>query len=208
MTADGLVARPRRRWVRTTDSRHGPRVAPNVLVRQFAVPAIGGVNRVWGSDSTYIPTREGWLFLAIVLDLGSRRVVGWAMQATMEERLVCDALSMAVQHRRPPAGLLHHADRGREYAGRAYQAQLATHGLTSSMSRKGNCWDNAVAESFFATLEHELLAEADFASREAARRAIVPFIEVLYNRERLHSSLGYVSPVAYEVNLAARDKAA
>jgi putative transposase len=208
MREDGLVARPRRRWVRTTDSRHGHPVAPNVLDRQFDVTAIGGVDRVWASDITYIPTREGWLFLAIVLDLGSRRVVGWAMQATMEERLVCDALAMALAHRRPAAGLLHHADRGSQYAGRAYQALLAAHGLTSSMSRKGNCWDNAVAESFFATLEHELLAEADFVSREDARRAIFPFIEGWYNRERLHSSLGYVSPVEYEANLAVREKAA
>lgn len=208
MRDDGLVARPKRRWVRTTDSRHRHPVAPNVLDRQFAVTAIGGVDRVWASDITYIPTREGFLFLAIVLDLGSRRVVGWAMQATMDERLVCDALTMALAHRRPAAGLLHHADRGSQYAGRAYQAHLATHGLTSSMSRKGHCWDNAVAESFVATLEHELLAEADFASRDAARRAIFPFIEEWYNRERLHSSLGYVSPVEYEVNLAARENAA
>ncbi len=208
MREEGLVARRRRRWVATTESHHAHPVAPNRLNRHFAVAAVGDVDRVWASDITYIPTREGWLFLAIVLDLGSRRVVGWAMHPTLEERLVLAALRMALQQRCPAAGLLHHADRGSQYAGRAYQGLLAAHGLTSSMSRKGNCWDNAVAESFFATLEHELLAEEDFPSREAARRAIFAFIEVWYNRERRHSSLGYVSPVAYEAQLAAHRNAA
>lgn len=208
MREDGLVARRRRRWVGTTDSRHAHPVAPNTLDRHFDVGQVGGVNRVWVSDITYIPTRAGWLYLAIVLDLGSRRIVGWAMHYTLAERLVLDALRMALRQRRPTAGLLHHADRGSQYAGRAYQALLAAHGLTSSMSRRGNCWDNAVAESFFATPEHELLADADFGSRDEARRAIFTFIEVWYNRERRHSSLGYVSPAIYEQHLAAQTEAA
>lgn len=203
MREDGLVARARRRAVRTTDSAHAHPVAPNTLARQFPVAAVRGVDRVWASDITYIPTREGWLYLAVVLDLGSRRVVGWAMRATLEEALVLDALRMALGQRQPAAGLLHHSDRGSQYAGGAYQALLAAHGLSCSMSRKGDCWDNAVVESFFATLEHELLTDADFPSREAARRAIFAFIEVWYNRERQHSSLGYVSPAEYEQRLQA-----
>lgn len=170
--------------------------------------AVGGVNRVWASDITYIPTREGWLFLAIVLELGSRRVGGWAMPSTLEERLVLEALRMALPHRRPAAGGLHPADRGRPYAGRASQAVLTAHGLTSRRTRKGNCWDNAGAERVFATREHELLAEEEFPAREAARRAIFPFIEEWYNRERRHSSLGSVRPVAYEAQLAACSNAA
>lgn len=203
MREDGLVARRPRRFVRTTDSAHPHPVAPNTLARGFAVAEIAGVDRVWASDITYVPTREGWLYLAAVLDLGSRRVVGWAMRDTLEEALALDALRMALTQRRPAAGLLAHSDRGSQYAGSAYQALLTAEGLTCSMSRKGNCWDNAVAESFFATLEHELLTESDFPSRPAARRAIFEFIEVWYNRERRHSSLGYVSPAEYEQRLQA-----
>lgn len=203
MRADGLVARRPRRVARTTDSAHRHPVAPNTLARNFAVPEIGGVDRVWTSDITYIPTQEGWLYLAAVLDLGSRRVVGWAMRESLEEALALDALRMALAQRRPGAGLIAHSDRGSQYAGGAYQALLAAHGLRCSMSGRGDCWDNAVAESFFATLEHELLAESDFPSRQAARRAIFEFIEVWYNRERRHSSLGYVSPAEYEQRLHA-----
>ena len=203
MREDGLVARRPRRFVRTTDSAHAQPVAPNHLARRFAVGEIGGPDRVWASDITYVPTREGWLYLAVVLDLASRRVVGWAMRETLEEALALDALRMALAQRRPAAGLLHHSDRGSQYAGGAYQALLAAHALTCSMSRKGDCWDNAVAESFFATLEHELLADADFPSRQTARRAIFEFLEVWYNRERRHSSLGYASPVEYEEQQAA-----
>ena len=201
MREDGLVARARRRAVRTTDSAHAHPVASNTLARQFPVAAIGGVGRVWASDITYVPTAQGWLYLAVVLDLGSRRVIGWAMALTLEERLVLDALRMALGQRPPPAGLLHHSDRGSQYAGAAYQALLAAYGIACSMSRQGDCWDNAVVESFFATLEHELLTETTFPSREAARRAIFAFIEVWYNRERQHSSLGYVSPAEYEQRL-------
>ena len=203
MRADGLVARRPRRVVRTTDSRHEAPVAHNQLARRFAVGEIAGLDHVWVGDITYVPTQEGWLYLAVVLDLGSRRVVGWAMRETLAEELALDALRMALGQRRPGAGLLHHSDRGSQYAGGAYQGCLAAHGLQCSMSRKGDCWDNAVAESFFATLEHELLAEADFASRQAARRAIFEFIEIWYNRERRHSSLGYVSPSEYEQRLQA-----
>lgn len=198
MRAAGLVARRRRRFVRTTVALPGAPVAPNHLARRFAVAEIPGPNCVWVSDITYIPTRAGWLYLAIVLDLASRRVIGWAMGDTLDETLALDALRMALQHRRPATTLLHHSDRGSQYAGRAYRALLAAHGITCSMSRKGDCWDNAVAESFFATLEHELLADEDFPSRQAARRAIFEFIEVWYNRARRHSSLGYVSPAVYE----------
>lgn len=208
MRADGLVARRPARRVRTTDSAHPHPVAPNHLARRFAVADIGGVDRVWASDITYIPTEQGWLYLAVVLDLGSRRVIGWGMRTTLEEALVLDALRMALAARRPPPGLLQHSDRGSQYAGGAYQALLAAQGITGSMSRKGDCWDNAVVESFFATLEHELLTDARFPSREAARRAIFAFIEVWYNRERRHSSLGYVSPVEYEAQLEARPQAA
>ena len=162
------------------------------------MPVRGGLDRVWASDITYVPTGEGWLFLAVVLDLASRRVIGWAMRDTLEEALALDALRMALAQRRPRPGLLHHSDRGSQYAGGAYRARLAAAGITCSMSRKGNCWDNAVAESFFATLEHELLTDADFPSHQAAQRAIFEFIEVWYNRARLHSTLGYMSPVQYE----------
>lgn len=203
MREDGLVARRPRRGVRTTDSAHPRPVAPNTLARRFAIADIGGVDRVWASDITYIPTREGWLYLAAVLDLGSRRVVGWAMDASLEERVVLEALRMALGQRQPATALLHHSDRGSQYAGGAYQGLLAAYGLRCSMSRKGDCWDNAVVESFFATLEHELLLDSDFTSRHAARRAIFEFIEVWYNRERRHSSLGYVSPAEYEQRLHA-----
>lgn len=203
MREDGLAARRPQRFVRTTDATHAYPVAPNRLARRFAVGGIGDMDRVWASDITYVPTQEGWLYLAVVLDLRSRRVIGWAMRASLEEALVLDALRLALGQRQPRAGLLAHSDRGSQYAGGAYQALRAAHGLTCSMSRKGDCWDDAVAESFFATLEHELLADSDFPSRQAARRAIFEFIEVWYNRERRHSSLGYVSPAEYEQRLQA-----
>jgi len=208
MREDGLVGRRPRRRVRTTDSRHGEPIAPNVLERRFAVGAAGGLNRVWVSDITYIPTREGWLFLAVVLDLASRRVVGWAMRETLEAELALAALHLALAGRRPARGLVHHSDRGSQYASGAYRAVLAAHGLLASMSRKGDCWDNAVAESFFATLEAELILGADWATRAEARSAIFEFIEVWYNRERRHSSLGYRSPVQYEAEVLSWARAA
>ena len=194
----GLVARRRRRFVVTTDATHAHPIAANRLARQFAVGAIGGPDRVWVSDITYLPTREGWLYLAVVLALGSRRVVGWAMRHTLEQGLTLEALAMALAHRRPARGVLHHSDRGSQYAAGAYRAQLAASGMECSMSRAGDCYDNAVAESFFATLKTELVAGAQWPTREAARAAVFEYIEVWYNRQRRHSSLGYVAPAVYE----------
>lgn len=204
MREDGLVVhRRRRRVVRTTDSAHAHPVAPNVLARRFALAEVPDVNRVWVSDVTYVPTREGWLYLAIVLDLASRRVVGWAMRDTLEADLATSALRMALTARRPEPGLLHHSDRGCHYASDDYRALLAEHRCVVSMSRKGDCWDNAVAESFFATLEFELILKHDWPTRDAARRAIFRYIETWYNRERRHSTLDYVSPAHYEKQLQA-----
>lgn len=208
MREDGLVGRRPRRFVRTTQSRPADPIAPNVLDRQFGVETMAQPNRAWVSDITYIPTREGWLFLAIVLELASRRVVGWAMRETLEEDLALAALRMALAARRPGPGLLHHSDRGSQYTGGAYRKLLATHRMVTSMSKKGDCWDNAVAESFFATLEIELRLEADWLTRDAARAAIFEYIETWYNRERRHSSLGYRSPVAYEAEVLHHGQAA
>lgn len=201
MREDGLVARPKRRFVVTTDSAHTEPVASNLLARRFALAAHPTPDRAWVGDLTYIPTREGWLYLAVLLDLTTRRVVGWATGATLETALPLAALRQALAERRPAAGLIAHSDRGSQYASQAYRAVLAAHGAVQSMSRKGDCWDNAVAESFFSTLEHELLDDADFHSRHEAQRAIFEFIEVWYNRQRRHSTLGYVSPVQYERQL-------
>jgi putative transposase len=199
MRVDGLAGkRRRRRRPMTTDSRHAQPVAPNVLARRFAVEEIAAVDRVWAGDITYLPTREGWLYLAVVLDLASRRVIGWAMRATLERALTLSALQMALAHRRPSRGVLHHSDRGSQYACGDYQALLAQHGLMCSMSKRGDCFDNAVAESFFATLEVELVAGADWQTPEEASAVVFEYIEVWYNRQRRHSSLGYVSPVQYE----------
>ncbi len=198
MRAEGVRAKQRRRFRITTDSTHAAPIAPNTLARQFAVDKIGGPNQVWTSDITYVATREGWLYLAIVLDLRSRRVVGWAMRRTLEWELARDALTMALSHRQPEAGLLHHSDRGVQYACDAYRALLGDHAIRCSMSRRGNCWDNAVAESFFATLKTELVLDADWATREEARGALFRYIEMWYNRRRRHSSLGYVSPLEFE----------
>ena len=198
MQEDGLAARrPTARRVSTTDSNHDHPIAPNLLARQFDVNGIA-VNRVWVSDITYIPTREGWLYLATVLDLGSRRCVGWAMRDSMEVELALSALRMAREARRPPGGLIHHSDRGSQYAAQKYRAELAAHGMIASMSGKGNCYDNAVAESFFATIEFELIMLSDWQTKEEARRAIFRYIETWYNRKRRPSTLGYISPAEYE----------
>ena len=180
--------------------RHAHPIAPNLLARQFDVNSVG-LNRVWVSDITYVPTRSGWLYLATVLDLASRRVVGWAMRDTLEAELAVSALKMAIAARGPAPGLIHHSDRGSQYACADYQAVLAAHGMIASMSRKGNCWDNAVAESFFATLEFELIMHATRETRDDARRAIFRYIETWYNRRRRHSTLAYVSPTTYEERL-------
>ena len=201
MREDGLVARPRKRpRVSTTDSNHANPIAPNLLARQFDVNGIG-INKIWVADITYIPTREGMLYLATVLDLGSRRCVGWAMRDTLELELALSALQMARDARHPGAGLIHHSDRGSQYTSGAYRDELAAHGMIASMSGKGDCYDNAVAESFFATLEFELLMQSDWHTREEARRGIFRYIETWYNRKRRHSTLGYISPAVYEAQL-------
>jgi transposase InsO family protein len=201
MRQEGLVARPKRRArVVTTTSDHADPIAPNLLGRQFDVTGIA-INRIWVGDITYIPTREGHLYLATVLDLGSRRCVGWALRDSMEVELVMIALRMARETRRPAPGLIFHSDRGSQYASSEYRTELAAHGMLASMSAKGDCYDNAVAESFFATLEFELVMKHDWHTRAEARRAICRYIEGWYNRRRRHSTLGYISPAAYEAQL-------
>jgi transposase InsO family protein len=181
--------------VRTTDSSHGLPVAENLLSREFHRSAS---NQAWVSDITYVPTDEGWLYLATTLDLYSRRIVGWSMRERMTSDLVIDALAMAVEQRHPPSGLIHHSDRGSQYASAAFRKMLAAHGMICSMSRKGEVYDNAVIESFYGTLKRELVSRSQYATRDDARRAIFEWIEVFYNRQRLHSSLGYLSPADYE----------
>jgi putative transposase len=201
MRENGLVARPcKRPRVATTESNHADPIAPNLLDRKFDVNGVG-INRVWVADITYIPTREGMLYLATVLDLGSRRCVGWAMRDTLEVELALSALRMARAARVPEPGLIHHSDRGSQYTSGAYRTELAAHGMIASMSGKGDCYDNAVAESFFSTLEFELLMKNDWPTRAEARRAIFRYIETWYNRRRRHSSLGYLSPAEYEQQL-------
>jgi len=201
MREEGLVARPRNRpRVSTTDSNHDHPIAPNLLAREFDVNGVG-INRVWIADITYIPTREGTFYLATVLDLGSRRCVGWAMRDTLEVELALSALRMARAARVPEPGLIHHSDRGSQYTSGDYRAELAAHGMVASMSGKGDCYDNAVAESFFSTLEFELLMKNDWHTRADARRAIFAYIETWYNRKRRHSTLGYLSPADYEQQL-------
>jgi transposase InsO family protein len=203
MRLEGVRAKRRRAFRVTTDSRHGQPVAPNVLDRQFAVEQVGTPDRVWAGDITYVATREGWLYLAVVLDLASRRVVGWAMRHTLERRLACDALEMAVERRPPAAGVLHHSDRGSQYASSDFRALLEHAGMSASMSRTGDCWDNAVVESFFSTLKRELVEEAAWATREEARLALFEWIEVWYNRQRRHSALGYLSPMQFAQAMSA-----
>lgn len=203
MREGALVARPRKtRRVVTTDSAHDDPIAPNRLGRQFDVSGVA-LNRVWVADLTYIPTREGMLYVAAVLDLGSRRCVGWAMRDTLEVDLALGALRMARAARRPGPGLIHHSDRGSQYTARAYQQELTAHGMVASMSRKGDCYDNAVAESFFSTLEFELVMRHDWHTKAEARRAIGRYIETWYNPIRRHSTLGYLSPAAYEAQVQA-----
>lgn len=205
MRAEGLRVKVRRRGrPQTTDSRHPHPVAENVLARRFSVKEITAPNRVWAGDITYVPTREGWLYLAVILDLASRRVVGWSMGRTLEASLAMAALQMAIAARKPSDGLTHHSDRGVQYAAFAYQELLARHQLVPSMSRRANCYDNAVVESFFATLEWELIERSNWATRDEARRAIFEYIECWYNQKRRHSSLGYLSPAEYERQLSSR----
>jgi transposase InsO family protein len=191
----GIEARRRRRFRAGQAARNNAPSAPNLLNRQFHVEA---ADRLWAGDITFVPTREGWLYLAILLDLYSRRVVGWAMSEKQNRQLAIDALTMAIERRNPPPGLIHHTDQGLLYATSAYREILQAHHMIPSMSRKGDCYDNACAESFFSGLKNELIWDCDFRTRREARAAIFEWIEVFYNRQRLHQSLDYVSPVRYE----------
>ena len=181
----------------TTQSSHDEPVAPNVVDRQFSLASNPAPDVTWAGDITYIPTKEGWLYLAVLLDLASRRVVGWALGTRVDQELTLRALRMALLHRGARDGR-HHSDRGVQYAALAYQRLLAEAGFTASMSRVGNCWDNAVVESFFATLTKELLVDGGFETRAEASRAVFEFIEIWYNRQRRHSTLGYRTPVEFE----------
>lgn len=193
----GLSGKMRRRFVRTTDSKHAHPVAPNLLSRDFHADR---PNQRWSGDITYLRTPDGWLYLAVVLDLFSRYVVGWAVSRFIDRGLVQAALEMALEHRDPASGLLHHSDRGSQYASGDYQAILEARGITCSMSRRGDCYDNAVVESFFGTLKTEL-GEL-FESEEDARRRLFDYIEVFYNQRRRHSTLGYQSPGEFERSVA------
>src|SRR5256886_17403097 len=192
-----IMARPR--WVRTTDSRHDFPIAPNLLERNFTATA---PNRIWLADITYIETDQGWLYLAAVMDLYSRRIVGWAMEDHLRAELPLTALRMAISAQRPGAGLIHHSDRGVQYASHDYRAALAAAGITASMSRKADCYDNAPMESFFHTLKTELVHHRQYQTRAEAQRDIFAFIEGFYNRTRLHSAIGYIAPIEMELKAA------
>lgn len=195
MRENGIRAVQKRKSKRTTRSDHAFPIAQNLLERDFDA---AGPNQVWLADITYVRTAEGWLYLAAVLDAFSRKIVGWAMSETMSRKLCIDALKMAVLNRKPPEGLVHHSDRGLQYASGDYQQLLEDNGIVCSMSRKGDCWDNAPMESFFGTLKSESLHRVDFATRNEARRQIFDFIEVFYNRQRIHSALDFMSPAEFE----------
>ena len=197
----GIKARRKRKYRVTTDSKHDFPVAENLLDREFYC---AGPNQVWASDVTYIWTLEGWLYLATVIDMHSRMVVGWSMSERLDRGLVLDALSMAIGRRNPGPGLTHHSDRGSQYASNDYQGALAKHKMRCSMSRKGDCWDNAVVESFFSSLKTERGHHRLYRSRAEARRDIFEYIEVFYNRVRLHSTLGYLSPAQFESQTLAK----
>jgi transposase InsO family protein len=195
MRENSIRAKQSRKFKVTTNSKHNYPVAPNLLNRQFEIDC---PNKVWVSDITYIWTSEGWLYLAGVLDLYSRRIVGWSMSRRITEQLTLDALNQAVTHRQPPKGLLHHSDQGKQYASNNYQKLLKNQRMICSMSRKGDCWDNAVMESFFGTLKTELIYHEKFITREDAKLKIFDYIEMFYNCKRRHSSLGSKSPVEFE----------
>ncbi len=195
MSRAGVAAKTKRKFRCTTDSNHELPVAENIVDRQFEPPA---PNQTWTADITYIPTREGWLYLAVVEDLHSRQIVGWSMSERIDSRLVVDALAMAVARRLPGEDLVSHSDRGSQYASEHYRRLLSGHGITCSMSRRANCWDNAPMESFFASLKKELVHDEDYQTRAETRASLFEYIEVFYNRIRRHSSLGYRSPVEFE----------
>ena len=191
----GLLAKRIRRFRVMHEPHEFAPPAPNRLQQRFVAAA---PNRIWAGDLTAIATRAGWVYLAVILDLYSRRVIGWAMSRKPDQHVALTALQMALTHRRPQPGVIHHTDQGATYTSLAYQRQLTQTGLVASMSRKGNCYDNAVVESFFSTLKNELVHDRDFWTHEAAQSAVFEFIEVFYNRQRLHQALGYVSPVQFE----------
>ena len=205
MHENGMFACCRRRFRVTTNSAHGLPVADNVLGRSLTVKA---PDRAWVTDITYVWTGEGWLYLAVVIDLFSRRVVGWSMSERIKTELVLNALKMALDQRVSDTKLLHHSDRGCQYASRAYRKALKDNGITCSMSRKGDCWDNAVAESFFSTFKAELVHREDFVSRSQAQALVFDYIDGFYNSRRRHSSLGYLSPAEYETAAARKELAA
>jgi transposase InsO family protein len=199
MQQEGIVAKRRKKFCITTDSKHSDPVAPNILNREFN---IAQPNTAWVTDVTYVWTQQGWLYLAAILDLCSRRVVGWAASANNDRQLALEALERAKTSRRPRPGLLHHSDRGSVYASRDYRNKLSSYAMIPSMSRKGDCWDNAVAESFFATIKGEMLDHETFETRAEATSAIADYVDAFYNVHRLHSSIGYVSPIEFEMTLS------
>jgi putative transposase len=193
-----LRVKQKRKYKVTTDSKHNLPVAQNILNRKFSPQ---GPNQAWGTDITYLWTQQGWIYLAVVIDLYSRRVVGWCMDRRMRKSLVIRALMMAVNLRKPPAGLIHHSDRGSQYASHAYQRLLKQYGMIGSMSRKGNCWDNAPVERFFSSLKREWTGNRLYRTRFEAIADVREYVAVYYNSRRLHSTLGYTTPMDYEKNL-------
>jgi putative transposase len=200
MRQNDIRAKHKRKFKHTTDSNHSQPVSPNHLAQNFEATA---PNEKWVADITYIPTGEGWLYLATVMDLYSRMIIGWALRERMETRLVEDAMRSALQRRQPGQEIIHHSDRGSQYASESYQKLLADHGVVGSMSRRGNCYDNAVMESFFHSLKVECVHDRRHETREEARRDLFDWIECFYNRRRRHSSLGYLSPMEFELRKAA-----
>jgi putative transposase len=205
MRENGIRAKHKRRYKATTDSKHALPVAPNLLDRKFETSA---PDQVWTADITYIPTREGWLYLAVVMDLYTRMIVGWSMDGRMTRELVMNALRMARFRRKPAPGVLHHSDRGSQYCSHDYQALLVEYGMICSMSRKGNCWDNAPMESFFNSLKNERVFHEDYETRTEAKQDVFEYIEMFYNRRRRHSALGYRSPAQHHAAWIAEQKMA
>jgi putative transposase len=200
-----VQARQRKKYKVTTNSNHKQPVFENLVKREFDIER---PDQVYAADITYVWTQEGWLYLAVVIDLCTRKVVGWSMSSRMKTQLVCDALQMAIWRRRPKAGLIHHSDRGSQYASKAFRRLLKAHGIDGSMSRKGDCWDNAVVESFFGTLKQERVQWRHYQSRYEAQQDILDYISMFYNNHRLHSHLGYMSPNDFERQLLETKKAA
>ena len=205
MRREGIVGKKRKKFCITTDSRHTDPIAPNVLRRNFDVAL---PNKAWVTDVTFVWTHEGWLYLAPILDLCSRRVVSWATSANNDRQLALEALARATSTRKPGAGLIHHSDRGSVYASEDYRGVLETMHAVRSMSRKGDCWDNSVADSFFATIKGEMIDHEDFLTRAEATAAIADYIDAFYNVTRMHSAIGYMSPIEFELKLKMNQKAA